>query len=440
MTGQGVRLAVDIGGTFTDLVAMDAATGRLARAKALTTPGALEQGVLTALRQSAVEPAEISAFIHGTTAVINAVTERTGAMTGLVTTAGFRDVLEIGRANRPDIYNLAYRKSAPFVPRHLRFEVEERMSYRGEVITPLREADVDAAAERLAAAGVRAVAICLLHAWASPEHEERVAAILRDRLPGMSVVASHQVSGQWREYERTSTVVLSAYVQPVAAAYLGSLERSLRSAGVSAPLYAMRSNGGVSSFDRAAAAPITLLESGPVAGVIAAAELGRRLGARHVLTLDIGGTTAKTAAIRDGAVRVDTLHHIGRTPRSAGYPVQAPTVEIVEIGAGGGSLVWADPAGGLHVGPQSAGADPGLLRARRDRADADRREPGGRPARPRLLPRRRDEAGHRRGAAGAVRAGGAARRGRRARRARRAPLCGRADEPCPAAGHAAART
>ncbi len=286
------------------------------------------------------------------------------------------------------------------------------MSYRGEVITPLREADVDAAAERLAAAGVRAVAICLLHAWASPEHEERVAAILRDRLPGMSVVASHQVSGQWREYERTSTVVLSAYVQPVAAAYLGSLERSLRSAGVSAPLYAMRSNGGVSSFDRAAAAPITLLESGPVAGVIAAAELGRRLGARHVLTLDIGGTTAKTAAIRDGAVRVDTLHHIGRTPRSAGYPVQAPTVEIVEIGAGGGSLVWADPAGGLHVGPQSAGADPGLLRARRDRADADRREPGGRPARPRLLPRRRDEAGHRRGAAGAVRAGGAARRGR----------------------------
>jgi N-methylhydantoinase A len=354
-----IRLAVDIGGTFTDLVAIDMDSGQMARAKAGTTPAGLEGGVLAALEQSGVPLPQIAAFIHGTTVVINAVTERSGALTALVTTKGFQDVLEIGRANRPDLYNLAYRKPAPFVPRNLRFEVRERMTYRGEPITPLSDRDLEEAARRIAAADVQAVAICFLHAWANPEHEQRAAAMLQARLPGVAVVASHQVSGQWREYERTSTAVLAAYVQPVVASYLGSLRNSLRRAGVRAPLYAMRSNGGVSSFDQAASRPIDLLESGPVAGVTAAAELGRRLGAWHVLALDIGGTTAKTAAVRDGEVRVNTLHHIDRTPSFAGYPVQVPTVEIVEIGAGGGSVVWADPAGGLHVGPQSAGADPG---------------------------------------------------------------------------------
>jgi N-methylhydantoinase A len=353
------RLAVDIGGTFTDLVALDTATGRVTRAKADTTPAGLDRGVLAALRRSTVPPASLEAFIHGTTVVINAVTERRGARTALVTTEGFRDVLEIGRANRPDLYNLAYRKPPPFVPRQLRYEVPERMNYRGERVVPLAEPAVHEVAARLADANVAAVAVCFLHAWANPEHEQRAAALLRAALPGVAVVPSHQVSGQWREYERSSTTVLSAYVQPVVAGYLNSLEQVLRAEGVRAPLYAMRSNGGVSSFKRAAGSPIALLESGPVGGVTAAAELGRRLGARHILTLDIGGTTAKTAAIRDGEVRVDTLHHIGRTPVSAGYPVQAPTVEIVEIGAGGGSIVWADGAGGMHVGPRSAGADPG---------------------------------------------------------------------------------
>ena len=206
---------------------------------------------------------------------------------------------------------------------------------------------------------MQAVAICLLHSWANPEHERYLAAALRELLPGRAVVASHEISGQWREYERTSTTVLSAYVQPVVAGYLASLDSALRRQGVGAPLRAMRSNGGVSSFARAARTPIALLESGPVAGVMAAAELGRRLGNSNVLTLDIGGTTAKTSAVRDGEVRVDSLHHIGRTPSSAGYPVQVPTVEIIEIGAGGGSIVWSDRAGGLHVGPRSAGADPG---------------------------------------------------------------------------------
>jgi len=354
-----IRLAVDIGGTFTDLVAVDTVTGDVVRAKADTTRADLAGGVLAALKASRVRPDDVGAFIHGTTTVINAVTERTGAVTALVTTRGFRDVLEIGRANRPDLYNLAYAKPAPFVPRHLRFEVAERMTYRGTAAQPLDERDAAGVAGRIAASGAVAVAVCLLHAWANPDHEQRLAAMLRDRLPGVAVVASHEVSGQWREYERTSTAVLSAYVQPVVAGYLGSLAGALREQGVTAPLHAMRSNGGVCSFSRAAQAPIALLESGPVAGVTAAAELGRRLGNPNVLTLDIGGTTAKTSAVRGGDVRIDTLHHVGKTPSHPGYPVQVPTVEIVEIGAGGGSVVWTDAAGGLHVGPRSAGADPG---------------------------------------------------------------------------------
>jgi N-methylhydantoinase A len=359
LSGARVRLAVDIGGTFTDLVAVDTVSGNVVRAKADTTPGHLSDGVLTALARSGVLAESIEVFIHGTTVVINAVTERLGAPTALVTTRGFRDVLEIGRANRPDLYNLAYAKPEPFVPRHLRFEVSERMTHLGTVVQPVCDADVAAVIGQIAASNVRAVAICLLHAWANSQHEQQLAAALRAALPNTSVVASHEVSGQWREYERTSTAVLSAYVQPVVADYLASLEAALRGKGVTAPMRAMRSNGGVSSFARAARAPIALLESGPVAGVMAAAELGRRLGNGNVLSLDIGGTTAKTSAVRNGEVRVDTVHYIGRTPSLAGYPVQVPTVEIVEIGAGGGSIVWSDPAGGLHVGPRSAGADPG---------------------------------------------------------------------------------
>jgi len=350
---------VDIGGTFTDLVAVDTASANVVRAKADTTPGRLSEGVLAALASSGVPAEAIDAFVHGTTVVINAITERRGAPTALVTTRGFRDVLEIGRANRPDLYNLAYAKPVPFVPRHLRFEVSERMTHLGAVAQPVYDADVATVAGQIAASGAAAVAICLLHSWANPLHEQQVAAALREALPGVSVVASHEVSGQWREFERTSTAVLAAYVQPVVAGYLTSLEAALRNQGVTAPMRAMRSNGGVSSFARAAQAPIALLESVPVAGVMAAAELGRRLGNGNVLTLDIGGTTAKTSAVRDGEVRIDTVHHVGQTPSFAGYPVQVPTVEIIEIGAGGGSVVWADPADGLHVGPRSAGADPG---------------------------------------------------------------------------------
>jgi N-methylhydantoinase A len=352
------RVAIDIGGTFTDLVATDG-SGNTVSAKADTTPAGLDRGVLAALDRSGVPPGQVTALVHGTTVVINAVTERTGVPTALLTTAGFRDVLLIGRANRPDLYNLAYRKPEPFVPRRWCFEVTERMSHRGEVITPLRDEEVLGLAAELEATPVRAVAVCLLHAWRDPRHERRAAALLRERLPGVTVVASHEVSGEWREYERASTSVLSAYVQPVVAGYLGALADSLTRRGACGDRYAMRSSGGVCSFGQAASAPVTLLESGPAAGVTAAAELGRRIGARHVLTLDIGGTTAKTSAVRDGRVRVNTLHHVAATPAFAGYPVQVPVVDIVEIGAGGGSIAHADAAGGLRIGPQSAGADPG---------------------------------------------------------------------------------
>src|SRR5918999_27465 len=353
-----VALAIDIGGTFTDLAAVDAQTGHLLLAKADTTPTRLQQGVLSALGRSGIDTRDVGAFVHGSTVVINAVTERRGARTALVTTEGSRDVLEIGRANRPDLYNLSYRKPEPFIPRRLRFEVRERISHRGEVLVPLDEGDVERVAEHLRA-DIDAVAICFLHSWINPDHERRTAELLSKLLTSVEIVASHEISTQWREFERTSTTVLSAYVKPTVAAYLNDLRSGLRDAGVNSPLYAMRSSGGVTSFERAVAAPISLLESGPVAGVTAAAELGRRLGAPDVLTLDIGGTTAKTSAVRGGQIRIETLHHVERTPRTAGYPIQAPVVEIVEIGAGGGSIAWVDEAGGLHVGPRSAGADPG---------------------------------------------------------------------------------
>lgn len=354
-----LALAIDIGGTFTDLAAVDRRDGSLILSKVATTPSRLQHGVLSALDGSGVRPADVGAFVHGSTVVINAVTERRGARTALVTTEGFRDVVEIGRANRPDLYNLSYRKPETFVRRQHRFEVPERISHTGVVLIPLDETAVESVAEKLRARKVEAVAICFLHAWTNPEHERRAAELLAKLLRDVEIVASHHVSAQWREYERTSTTVLSAYVKPTVASYLDDLRSGLREKGVAGPVYAMRSSGGVSSFERAAEAPISLLESGPVAGVTAAAELGRRLGVHDVLTLDIGGTTAKTSAVRGGRVPIETLHHVERTPTSAGYPIQAPVVEIVEIGAGGGSIAWMDDAGGLHVGPRSAGAEPG---------------------------------------------------------------------------------
>jgi len=354
-----MRVATDIGGTFTDLVGIDEETGRLYTAKASTIPANFERGVLEALHKSVDDPRGVSAFIHGTTIVINTLTERSGATVGLITTQGFRDALEIGRANRPDMYNFYYRKPTPFVPRHLRFEVGERLSYQGDELCPLDEGAVRAAVAALRDAGVTAIAICFLHSYANPAHEDLCAEIVRQEWPDIPVTASSRITKEWREYERASTVVLNGYVQPRARQYLRSLQGHLRDAGVEGSFYIMQSNGGTTSFRDAEQAPIQLVESGPVAGVYGAAMLGQQLGIGNIIALDIGGTTAKCSLIDAGEVKVSTDYKIEWARDFAGYPIKVPVVDIVEIGAGGGSIGWFDAAGALHVGPRSAGADPG---------------------------------------------------------------------------------
>ena len=353
-----MRTAVDIGGTFTDLVTLDEGTGAVGLAKASTTPGRFEDGVMDAVGQ--VELGGVSFLAHGTTVIINALTERTGARTALITTRGFRDVLEIQKANRPDLYNMLYEKPEAFVPRRLRLEATERVSHKGEVLTPLDEDDVRRAIAEARRRGADAVAICFLHSYANPDHERRAAEIVREEWPEAAVTASHELTGEWREYERTSTAVLDAYVKPVAATYLAELADRLEEAGIPGEArFCMRSNGGVSRFDVAARTPINLVESGPVGGVIGAAAIGAAIGEENLITLDIGGTTAKASLVEHRELRLTGDYNIERTPSFAGYPIKVPVVDIVEIGAGGGSIAWIDPAGALKVGPRSAGAEPG---------------------------------------------------------------------------------
>ncbi|MBI3976490.1 MAG: hydantoinase/oxoprolinase family protein [Armatimonadetes bacterium] len=354
-----MRIASDIGGTFTDLVALNERTGGITASKTDTTPPDFEHGVIETIRKAGLEGAGVDVFVHGTTVIINALTERKGVRTGLITTRGFRDVLEIGRANRPDLYNLSYTKPTPFVPRYLRLEVAERVNYKGEVLTPLDADEVVAAASRLLAEQVEAIAICFLHSYAYPDHEARAARLIRERWPQVFVTASHEITREWREYERTSTPVLNSYVQPIASRYLDRLEEKLRRIGVGGTAFVMQSNGGTATFEAVRRAPISMVESGPVAGVLGAIAVGRLIGERNLISLDIGGTTAKTSLIERGQVKVTTEYKIEWTRASAGYPIKVPVVDIVEIGAGGGSIAWLDDAGSLHVGPESAGAVPG---------------------------------------------------------------------------------
>ncbi|MFC3226401.1 hydantoinase/oxoprolinase family protein [Marinibaculum pumilum] len=353
------RMATDVGGTFTDLVHFDAESGDVFITKALTTPADPSGGVIDAIRLSELPPADVSYFAHGGTTVINAITERKGVKTALVTTAGFRDVLEIGRGNRPDLYNLTFLSPVPFVPRALRFEVRERVTAEGDVLEPLNRDDVAAVAEALKAEGVEAAAVMFLHSFAFPEHEAQCAALLRELLPDLAVTASHEVTREWREYERTNTAVLNACVQPIVERYFTKLEGRLSEIGLDCPLLAMQSNGGTTAFAQARAHPITLIESGPAGGVIGAAIVGRAVNEPNVISLDIGGTTAKCSLIEDGAPKVTTEYHLERTRAFPGFPVKVPVIDIVEIGAGGGSIAWFAEGGRLRVGPVSAGADPG---------------------------------------------------------------------------------
>ena len=363
MASPSVRVATDVGGTFTDLAYfetdIESGEQRVRTAKVDTTPPDFERGVLELLHKAEVPFSDIGFLAHGTTVIINAITERKGAKTGLITSEGFRDVLEIARGDRPNFFNLTYVKPPPFVPRYLRREVPGRMNYRGEELVPVDLAGLKDIVEAFRAESVEAIAICLLHSYANEAHEVAVLEKVRALAPEISVVASHQITRQWREYERTNTAVLSAYVQPTADRYLTNLNSSLEEGGFDGSLYIMQSNCGIDTVDSTRQTPITMIESGPASGVWGAAELGRLLDEPNVLALDIGGTTAKCSLIEGGHAKVISDYWIERNQENSGYPILAPVVDIVEIGNGGGSIAWVDHLGKLHVGPQSAGANPG---------------------------------------------------------------------------------
>jgi N-methylhydantoinase A len=353
-----LRVATDIGGTFTDLVYVTP-EGEVVTGKSHTTPAQFEQGVMDVISASDIEPGEFASFVHGTTIVINAITERKGAKVGLLTTEGFRDIIEIGRGTRPDFFNLEYRKPEPFVPRYLRREVKERINYQGIETAPLDLSGLPAILDDFRAEGVEAIAISFINSYANPTHEEIALARVKELWPQVSAAASHQITREWREYERTNTAVLSAYVQPVAHRYLDRLTGALYDAGMRCTPYIMQSNCGVDTVKSARQIPITMVESGPASGVWGAAALSRLIGELDAIAIDIGGTTAKCALITGGQVKLNTDYQIGRTEVSAGYPVMVPVVDLVEIGQGGGSIAWVDEFQRLHVGPQSAGAVPG---------------------------------------------------------------------------------
>jgi N-methylhydantoinase A len=353
-----LRVATDIGGTFTDLVFVTP-DGEVVAGKSHTTPAQFEKGVLDVISANQISPGEFASFVHGTTIVINAITERKGAKVGLITSEGFRDVLEIGRGTRPDFFNLEYRKPEPFVPRYLRREVKGRTNYKGIETTPLDLSGLSSILNDFRQDGVEAIAIFFINSYANPAHEEAALAAVNDLWPEVSAVASHQITREWREYERANTAVLSAYVQPVALRYLDDLTSALYDAGMRCTPYIMQSNCGVDTVKSARQIPITMVESGPASGVWGAAALSRLIGERDAIAIDVGGTTAKCALITDGQVKLNTDYQIGRNETSAGYPVTVPVVDLVEIGQGGGSIAWVDDFRRLHVGPHSAGAVPG---------------------------------------------------------------------------------
>ena len=309
------------------------------------------------LRIAGCEIAAVDELLHGSTIAINTVLENSGAKTALVTTQGFRDVYAIGRGNRPDAFNLFFRRPRPLVPRELTFELAERMNAQGEVLVAIDPAAVELLGHRLLALGIEAVAVCFLHSYANPAHEIVAGELLRRHCPDLFVTLSHEILREFREYERTSTTVLNAFVGPRVSRYLSRFERFAGRGGFTGKIAIMRSNGGTMSIAQARRTPVAMMESGPVAGMIGAGRLARLLGIERAIGFDMGGTTAKCTLITGGLAPIEEGYVIG--DEATGQPMQLPVVDIVEVGAGGGSLAWCDSGGGLHVGPASAGADPG---------------------------------------------------------------------------------
>jgi len=365
-SGNPSRIGVDIGGTFTDLVWVDEATGAVRVGKLLTTPKdpsqGGEEGVVTLLHEAGAGAAAVRALIHGTTLATNALIERKGARVGLLATAGFRDAVEIGREGRYDMYDLVIDPPVPLVPRQRRVEVTERVLADGSVLRPLDPVQARAAIAELGARGVEAIAICLLHAYRNPVHERALAALCAEILPGVPVSCSSDVVPEIREYERTSTTTANVYVMPLMARYLDDLERKLQELGVPGRLYVMMSAGGIATPETAKRVPVRLVESGPAAGALAAARSARQVGLDRLLSFDMGGTTAKACVIDRGEPLLAREFEVARADRfkkGSGLPIRVPVVELIEIGAGGGSVARVDRMGLLKVGPDSAGADPG---------------------------------------------------------------------------------
>ena len=351
------RIAIDIGGTFTDVAVFDETTGAITPGKALSTPGSLADGIMRALERSGASPPEAKFVVHGSTVVINAIVERRGAKTALVTTKGFRDVYEVGRINRPESFNLFFRKHRPLAPRDLIFEVPERMLADGSTERPLDEQAALAVARRIRELGVEAVAVLFLHSYREPAHERRMREIIEDEAPGVFVTPSYEISREYREYERTSTVVANAYVGPTVSQYLGSLQERLERDGFRGSLMIMQSNGGLTDVGTARRQCIQMMESGPAGGVVGSIAVADALGIDNAICFDMGGTTAKACVIRRGAPDLSLDYFVGGY--NEGLVIRIPVLDIKEVGTGGGSIASVDEGGALHVGPESAGAAPG---------------------------------------------------------------------------------
>jgi len=346
------RLAIDVGGTFVDFVALDEDTGDV-RIEKSPSSGSLERRFFEGIDNLALDLSALRTIIHGSTMVINTIVQEKGARVGLITTQGFRDVLELGRGNREEIYNLFYRPPAPLVERYLRLEVSERLDARGQVVAPLAEDEARAAIRLLKAEGVEGIAVILLHSYINPVHEERMRDLHNEAVTDIEVTISSEICREWREFERSSTTVLNAYTKPKLARYLSALQDELTKRDFLGALSIMQSSGGITSLQAAREGPIRTVVSGPAGGVIGVAALGNLLGERDLVAADVGGTTFDVALITDGQPLERTEHRINRRP------VLQPTIDIVSIGAGGGSIAWLDGAGGLRIGPQSVEADPG---------------------------------------------------------------------------------
>ena len=364
------RIGVDVGGTFTDFVLHDPARNLVATGKRLTTPDdpseAIVAGIARLLEETGLKPGDLHSIVHGTTLVTNTIIERTGCKVGLLTTDGFRDSIEIGRETRYDLYDLFLEAPPTLVPRHLRLEVPERLDVQGQILLPLDEAALIAAARQLVEVEkVEALAIGFLHAWRDPRHERRAAEVIRGLYPDLPMTLSSAVAPEIREFERISTACANAYVQPRMQRYLAKLEASLAAMGVTGALYVMLSGGGIASVQEAKDYPIRLIESGPAAGAMAASWLAQRAGLDQVISYDMGGTTAKMCLIQNGAPDRKFDFEAGRVRRfqkGSGLPLKVSVVDMIEIGAGGGSIARVDPASGLmKVGPRSAGAKPGPI-------------------------------------------------------------------------------